>query len=57
MPAVLLLVVADFVIHLLQVVLERHNLVLDRTNRILQAHNVFISLLTNLSLVPHPILS
>ena len=44
MPPVLLLKVADLVIKLFQIVLERHNFVFGGTDRVLKTLDIFIAL-------------
>ena len=56
MPPVLLFVVADLIVKLFQIVLEGHNLVLHCSYGVLKTHNIFITLLRHLSLVPYPVL-
>ena len=57
MSPILLLIVANFVVELFQIVLEGHDLVLHCPDRILKAHNIFVTLLSHLALVPNSILS
>ena len=54
--SILLFIVADLIVELLEVILERHDLILRCSNRILQARDIFISLLDDLLLVPDSIL-
>ena len=56
MPPVLLLVVADLIVKLLQVVLESDDLVPGRTDRVVETSDVLVSLLDHLPLVPNPVL-
>ena len=57
MPPILLFVVANFVVELFQIVLEGHDLVFYCPDRILKTHNIFVTLLSHLALVPNSILS
>ena len=56
MPPILLLVVTNFVVKLLQIVLEGHDLVLYCSYGVLKTQDIFITLLRHLSLVPYSIL-
>ena len=52
MPPVLLLKVADLIVKLFQIVLERHDFVFGGTNRVLKTLYIFIALPDDLLLVP-----
>ena len=52
MPSVLLLKVADLIIKLFQIVLERHDFVFGGTDRVLKTLDIFITLPNDFLLVP-----
>ena len=57
MPTVLLFIVANFVVQLLQVVLQSRDLVGGCSDSVLKTHDVFVSLLDDFTLVSDPVFS
>ena len=56
MPPVLLLVVADLVVELLQVILQSHDFVFGSSNRVVKTKDVFVTLRADFSLVSDAVL-